>query len=515
MAPAQHNPAPAPAPAKKGKGKKATDPSEQQKQIQAKIAQLELDQAGDKEQELEIEREVKKANRELSSLLSNMDGPLSRLEVVQKRYTELLSDMKRTEREHQKAKKRGDQLQKEKDAQRSELNKVTTMKDKLDKLSRDFAKENKKLKDELHKLESSESTARQELHERLEHLVNDVDDCIAAANGPEPQNQAEQELDELFRQKFKSFIDQYELRELQYHSMLRLKELEIQYHAARLEQQRKQQEAESSKSHQLTRQVSTFSQTETELRTQLNIYVEKFKQVEETLNNSNDLFLTFRKEMEEMSKKTKRLEKENQTLQRHKDITNRNIGEMVEERQKMQEELARRTKEAEDQRKKIARLETLCRGMQAQGRGQVPMHELDHEEHEEEDEEVTESEYEYEDEDSAEYDDDTEEDDSLFGPSTSSQFANDVPPPPSQPTPSKSLGDIVEQLSWDDADLPSFADFGMTDQAFDEIMKQMNWDDVDALFDAEMEAMADKTARLASNDAVNSEEPEEPDLGVD
>ena len=92
------------------------------------------------------EREVKKANRELSSLLSNMEGPLSRLEVVQKKYAELLADMKRTEREHQKAKKRGDQLQKEKDAQRSELNKVTTMRDKLDKLSRDFAKENKKLK---------------------------------------------------------------------------------------------------------------------------------------------------------------------------------------------------------------------------------------------------------------------------------------------------------------------------------------------------------------------------------
>lgn len=82
-----------------------------------------------------------------------------------------------------------------------------------------------------------------------------------------------------FRQKFKSFIDQYELRELQFHSLLRTKELEIQYHMARLEQQRKQQEVESSKSNQLTRQVSTFSQTETELRTQLNIYVEKFKQV--------------------------------------------------------------------------------------------------------------------------------------------------------------------------------------------------------------------------------------------
>lgn len=50
MAPAQH----APAPAKKGKSKKAPDPSEQQKQIYAKIAQLEQEKTGDKEQELEI-----------------------------------------------------------------------------------------------------------------------------------------------------------------------------------------------------------------------------------------------------------------------------------------------------------------------------------------------------------------------------------------------------------------------------------------------------------------------------
>jgi hypothetical protein len=53
----------------------------------------------------------------------------------------------------------------------------------------------------------------------------------------------------------------------------------VQYHAMKFEQQRRAQEMESSKSHQLTRQVSTFSQTENELRSQLNIYVEKFKQV--------------------------------------------------------------------------------------------------------------------------------------------------------------------------------------------------------------------------------------------
>ena len=259
-------------------------------------------------------------------------------------------------------------------------------------------------------------------------MVADVEDAIASQNQPEQQPPAEIELDELFRQKFKSFIDQYELRELQFHSLLRTKELEIQYQMARLEQQRKQQEAESSKSHQLTRQVSTFSQTETELRTQLNIYVEKFKQVEETLNNSNDLFLTFRKEMEEMSKKTKRLEKENHTLTRKHEATNRNILEMAEERTRMQKELQRKDKELELLRKKNDNLEKLCRGMQAQGRGQANMNGI------EEDEEATESEYDYEDEDeegSAEYDDDTEED-GLEHVHESRPFGP-VPPPPPPP----------------------------------------------------------------------------------
>jgi hypothetical protein len=69
------------------------------------------------------------------------------------------------------------------------------------------------------------------------------------------------------------------MREAQFQSILRMKELEVQYQQARYEGQRKAQEQEASKSKQLTSQVSTFSQTETELRSQLNIYVEKFKQV--------------------------------------------------------------------------------------------------------------------------------------------------------------------------------------------------------------------------------------------
>lgn len=82
-----------------------------------------------------------------------------------------------------------------------------------------------------------------------------------------------------FRQKFKSFIEQYELREIHFQSLMRTKECEVQYNLARYERERKVAENEQNRSRTLSAQVSTFSQTETELRSQLNIYVEKFKQV--------------------------------------------------------------------------------------------------------------------------------------------------------------------------------------------------------------------------------------------
>lgn len=74
-------------------------------------------------------------------------------------------------------------------------------------------------------------------------------------------------------------IDQYELRELHFHSLMRTKELEVQVNMAKFEKQKQKHEQEQVRSHALNQQVLTFSKTETELRSQLNIYVEKFKQV--------------------------------------------------------------------------------------------------------------------------------------------------------------------------------------------------------------------------------------------
>lgn len=71
---------------------------------------------------------------------------MQKIDHLHKRCSELLADMKRHERESIKNKKRGDQLQKEKDSSRTELSKTVTLKEKLEKLCRELQKENNKLK---------------------------------------------------------------------------------------------------------------------------------------------------------------------------------------------------------------------------------------------------------------------------------------------------------------------------------------------------------------------------------
>ncbi|KAK5132267.1 hypothetical protein LTR08_009255 [Meristemomyces frigidus] len=355
----------APAPAKgKAKGKKAaaagsSDPTDAHKALLSKISQLEQSSTENAHEAAEIEQEVKKANRDLSQLLNTLEPHNSKLDIVQRKYSELLGEMKRVEREHVKAKKRGDQLQKEKEDIAKERTRERGLKEKLEKLSRELTRENKKLKEDLRDLKESSADRNDELHQKLENLVLDVEEVVSDRKAPERQMH-ELEQDKVFREKFTSFLHQYELRELHFSSLLRTKDLEVAYHIARHDQLKKAQESELSKSHQLTRQVSTFSQTENELRGQLNVYVEKFKQVEDTLNNSNDLFLTFRKEMEEMSKKTKRLEKENLNLTRKQEATNKNIFQMAEERSQSQQALDRLGRENE-------KLKKLCRAMQTGG----------------------------------------------------------------------------------------------------------------------------------------------------
>lgn len=128
--------------------------------------------------------------------------------------------------------------------------------------------------------------------------------------------------------------------------------------------------------------------------------------MEDTLNNSNELFLTFRKEMEEMSKKTKQLEKENSKLTKKHDAVRKNILTMAEERE-------RHVREIEKLKAADTKMRDIIKSMQEQGRG-GPMQEMI--------DDQTESDYD-------EYDDEEDEESYIEGEPEDEMLATEDRPP--------------------------------------------------------------------------------------
>ncbi|OLL24898.1 Alpha-taxilin [Neolecta irregularis DAH-3] len=340
-----------------GKKTKGLEPTELNTLIQSKICQLETDASIEEDSEKAIARAVRKANKELSSLVSAHDNHIDKINILQQKYTELFQDMKKLEQIHLRSRQKTDLLQKGKDSAKSEVAKANNVRVKLETLCRELQKENKRIKDESKRLARDEQAKREELSLKFESTIHEIKNKMEEEVFERKKSPMQET--ELLQGKFKSFLDQYSLREQHYTVTLRSKDLESKIFQAQFEKHRRLYEEEKEKTAILQDQISMFTHTETELRSQLNIYVEKFKQVEDTLNNSNDLFMTFRKEMEQMTKKTKKFEKENATLRMKHDNMHRNVIKMAEERTKFEKDIAQ-------YQRKQAKLENLCRALQSE-----------------------------------------------------------------------------------------------------------------------------------------------------
>ena len=257
---------------------------------------------------MRTERSVKKATREIREDIDKhaKNDPVAQVNLIQKRCESLLFDQKRWARDLSKSKKRADQLQKEKDAARSELSKTNTQRHKLEGLCRELQKEGKLIKADNKRLKDSEQHDRKLLSESLEGMMTTIEDVVAQREQPNSHG-LDIETDEMsvvhyvvicptlgamnigidkltvaihrFRSRFKGFCEQYELRELAFNNAMRGRESDLQYQALQCSRAQAQARDEATHATNLRQQVDSFTHTETELRSQLNIYVEKFKQV--------------------------------------------------------------------------------------------------------------------------------------------------------------------------------------------------------------------------------------------
>ncbi|XP_056674857.1 beta-taxilin [Monodelphis domestica] len=344
----------------------ANDDSEKEPGAAGEAPTSAIREPNNKEQKLE-KKILKGLGKEATLLMQNLNRlPTAeeKLEVLFKKYAELLEEHRAEQKQLKHLQKRQAQIIKEKDQLQSEHSKAILARSKLESLCRELQRHNKTLKEETLQRAREEDEKRKEITSHFQGTLSDIQAQIEQQS--ERNMKLCQENTEL-AEKLKSIIDQYELREEHLDKIFKHRELQQKLVDAKLEQaQEMMKEAEErhqrEKEYLLNQaaewklQTKMLKEQETVLQAQLTLYSERFEEFQNTLTKSNEVFATFKQEMDKTTKKMKKLEKDTATWKSRFENCNKALLDMIEEK-------AVRTKEYECFVMKIGRLENLCRAL--------------------------------------------------------------------------------------------------------------------------------------------------------
>ncbi|NXF47682.1 TXLNB protein, partial [Oceanites oceanicus] len=301
----------------------------------------------------------------LMQSLNKLNTPEEKLDLLFKKYAELLEEHRAEQKKLKYLQKRQAQITKEKDQLQSEHSRAILARSKLESLCRELQRHNKNLKEETIQRAREEDEKRKEITNHFQGTLSEIQAQIEQQS--ERNMKLCQENTEL-AEKLKSIIDQYELREEHLDKIFKHRELQQKLVDAKLEQSQEMMK-EAEERHQKEKeyllnqaaewklQAKMLKEQETVLQAQITLYSERFEEFQKTLTKSNEVFATFKQEMEKMTKKMKKLEKDTATWKSRFENCNRALLDMIEEK-------AMRSKEYECFVLKIQRLENLCRALQ-------------------------------------------------------------------------------------------------------------------------------------------------------
>ncbi|KAK3522726.1 hypothetical protein QTP86_030801 [Hemibagrus guttatus] len=323
-------------------------------------------------------------DKEASLLLQSLKAlmsPEEKVEMVLRKYAELLKEQKNEQVQLKLLQKRQGLLVKQKDQLQLEHSRGILARSRLEILCQDLHEHNKTLKVS----QLSPDLLKCPLEGKAQHLYSGLIKMNReTAVGP---------VGELAK-KLTSILQQYEKREESLEKIFKQKDLQQQLSDAKLEEANlrlkdaeekhkrekeyllkeaidktkkcftmKEQELQMKKQQLLTHaaesklQVKELKEQNTVMQAQLVLYSQKFDEFQATLAKSNEVYSVFKQEMDKMTMKMKKLEKESNMWKIRFDSCNKALTEMIEERSEKGKELEMFTV-------KIDKLQMLCRALQ-------------------------------------------------------------------------------------------------------------------------------------------------------
>ncbi|XP_047508145.1 gamma-taxilin [Pieris napi] len=256
---------------------------------------------------------------------------------------------------------------KEKDQLQHEYNKTILVKSKLENLCRELQKHNKAIKEESLLKIREEEERRKETQAKFQNTLSEI---TALLQQNYEKNAKLRDDNISMTEKFKSVVEQYQLREQQIDKMAKQMALVSQLSDAKLqksalehqaEKERLLAEAEHTKVTlaQYRAKIMELQEAETALKGQLAVYTDKYDEFQNALVKSNQVFGGFKEQMEKMSKKIQKLEKESLSWKKRWETSQTALLDMCGERQASEEKAVAANRH-------LHHMQGLCRTLQAE-----------------------------------------------------------------------------------------------------------------------------------------------------
>nr|XP_020514215.1 gamma-taxilin-like [Labrus bergylta] len=301
----------------------------------------------------------------LMQALNSLATPEEKLAALCKKYADLLEESRCMQKRLKALQKKQSQIVKEKVHLQGEHSKAILARSKLESLCRELQRHNKTLKDENAQRSREYEEQRKEAMLHFQMTLSDIE--VQMEQHSSHNTKLRQENMEL-AEKLKKLIEQYELREEHIDKVFKHKELQQQLMDAKLqritemmreveEKQQRERDFLLKDATESRHKCELMKEQETQLKQQLSMYMDKFEEFQSTLAKSNEVFTTFRQEMEKMTKKIKKLEKETTQWRTKWESNNQALLQMAEEK-------TLRDGHFKALQGKLELLERLCRALQ-------------------------------------------------------------------------------------------------------------------------------------------------------
>nr|XP_046154373.1 beta-taxilin-like isoform X2 [Oncorhynchus gorbuscha] len=312
-----------------------------------------------------LQKALGKEGTLLMQSLNKLHTPQEKLDALLKKYAELLEERRGEQKQLRFLQKKQGHVGKERDQLQYEHSRAILARSKLEGLCRELQRHNKTLKEETLARCREDEEKRREITTHFQSTLTDIQAQIEQHSNRNNKLCLENAN---LADKLKHIISQYEQREESLEKIFKHHDLQQKLSDTKLEQAHAQlQEADEKhkreKEYLLVHaaewklQAKLLREQETVMQAQLVLYSQKFEEFQTTLSKSNDVYASFKNEMEKMTKKMKKLDKESTVWKTRFESTNKALSEMIEER-------TLKENEYEMFVVKIDKLERLCRALQ-------------------------------------------------------------------------------------------------------------------------------------------------------